>query len=134
MTNPAVRRKPRHTPDARSPDTVDMASRRRFPRYPTECPAVCIWSGNGEGSTQWDVTIINASQGGFGLSRDLPVPKHTPIIISIPEIGDFLCSIAWKSDSGCGVQLQTEIGWLTDKEARRLATGLSHVDTARRKS
>ena len=125
MANSAAQRRPSRRDEAGVQD-----SRRMYPRHPTNCPAVCIWSGQG----QWDVTIINASQGGFGLSRDLPVPKDTPIIIAIPEIGDFLCSIAWKSASGCGVQLQTEIGWLTDKEARRLATGLSHVDTARLKS
>jgi PilZ domain len=123
MANTAIQRRPE--PDAHSePDTKSMASRRKFARHPTNCPAVCILGGQ----AKHDVTIINASQGGFGLSCDLPVPEGAQIVISIPQIGDFLGSVVWKNGERCGVQLLTEAGWLNDEEAKRLASGLMSVD------
>lgn len=107
---------------------VHPASMRRFPRYPTACPATCFVDGR----ERWDVIITDASQGGFGLSQDLPVPRGTHVIISIPQIGDFLCAVVWKKDGRCGVELASESGWLTDVEAKRLASGLERVDAAGR--
>jgi PilZ domain len=125
MAHTAIQRQPE--PDTHSePDIDSMASRRKFARYPTHCPAVCILPGQ----AQQNVTIINASQGGFGLSCDLPVPEGTQIVISIPQIGDFLGAVVWKNGERCGVELLTEAGWLDDEEAKRLASGLSRVDSA----
>jgi PilZ domain len=115
-------------------NTALMASQRRYPRYPTNCPAICSLGGRGHDHQQWDVTIINASQGGFGLATDLPVPEGTEIVISVPQIGDFLGSVVWKNGERCGIQLLTEAGWLNDDEAKRLASGLSSVEGAVRKA
>jgi PilZ domain len=129
MTKSAAKRQT--APELGVNDRSDAAgTMRRFPRYPTQCPATC----SVDGFDHWAVVIVDASQGGFGLSRDLPVPRGTHVIISIPQIGDFLCAIAWKKAGRCGVELASESGWLTDDEAKRLAGGLDRVETAGRRS
>ncbi len=128
MAKRAIQRRPE--PDAEAAaDASAKEFRRKYPRHPTNCPAICSVSGRGT----WDVVVIDASQGGFGLSCDLPVPEGTQIVISIPQIGDFLGSVVWKNGERCGVKLLTEAGWLNDAEAKRLANGLASFDAGARK-
>jgi PilZ domain len=105
-----------------NPDAA-AASRRKYPRYATNCSVAC----KAVDGSIWDATIINASRGGFGLSRDLPLPEGADVLISIAGVGDYRCSIAWKRSDRCGLQLYAEIDWLTEDAADRLASGLAQL-------
>jgi hypothetical protein len=50
------------------------------------------------------------SEGGFGLSRDLPVDVSFALTIIIADIGTFPCTLAWKDDDKCGVRLMRTAG------------------------
>ena len=106
-----------------NPDAA-AASRRKYPRYATHCPVTCK-AGDGR---IWDATIINASRGGFGLSRDLPLAKGADVLISIAGVGDHRCSIAWKRSDRCGLQLYADVDWLSEDAADRLAGGLAQLN------
>lgn len=57
---------------------------------------------------QWAVTIIDASEGGFGLSCTLPLPVDSRILVDVGGIGTFPCRIAWQAQGRCGLQLLQE--------------------------
>jgi hypothetical protein len=114
--------------DMNEPATTDAKCRRKFVRHPTNWPAVCSLSEQ----QKWDVVIIDASEGGFGLSCDLPVPEGTHITITIEQIGQFRASIVWQGSNRCGVKLLAEPDAPTDDEIVRLADGLRLISNRRR--
>lgn len=84
--------------------------RRRHTRYPANWPACCIL----DDAFECNVVIENTSDGGFGLSRSLPVDVGTRMIISVEQIGDFACRLAWKDHDRCGVELLPDNGRFSD--------------------
>ena len=104
-------------------ESENPAQRRQHPRYPTKWPALCEAAGVG----MWPVTIINASEGGFGLSRDLPVEVGAELTIRISEIGDFPCALVWKREDRCGVRLLRAKGSFSDDQISGLAAGLAII-------
>lgn len=77
------------------------AGRRKHHRQPVNWPAVCRSDSFGD----WNVTIVEASDEGFGLDRALPIPLESRFRIELSGIGTFLCRIAWSSGGRCGVEL-----------------------------
>ena len=96
------------------------SERRKHKRVPVHWAACCI----GDQDTYWDTVIVDASEGGFGLSRDLPLEIGARLKIAIADVGTFPCRIAWKSPSKCGVELEDEEQFVGADEADFLATSL----------
>lgn len=96
---------------------------RQHKRYPTNWPGLCAAPGIGS----WNVTIIDASEGGFGLSTDLPLPVGAEFTISIDQVGEFACAIAWKADGRCGLKLLPVAGMISDSDTAGLAIGLGAI-------
>lgn len=102
---------------------ADWDNYRQHKRYPTNWPAHCSAPGIGS----WNVTIIDASEGGFGLSSDLPLPVDAEFTISIDQVGEFACAIAWKGDGRCGLRLLPVAGMISDHDTVGLAVGLGAI-------
>ncbi|MGH1417576.1 MAG: PilZ domain-containing protein [Hyphomicrobiaceae bacterium] len=98
-----------------------VAGRRRYHRSPANWPAHCFVEGVLDCST----VIVDASEGGFGLSTSLAVPVGTTIIISIAQVGVFPCRLAWKNDKRCGVEMLREDGYLSDTQMASLGSVLT---------
>ncbi len=92
-------------------------SQRRHERYPTRWPASCTQNGR----DVWDVMIIDASEGGFGLSDDIPVPENSIVRIDIDQVGGFQCRIAWKNGRRCGMQIVDDKNSLNPDEVIELS-------------
>ena len=90
--------------------------RRRHARTPVNWPATCI----AEDGTRVDVTIVDASIGGFCLDRAIPI-VDAHFILAIHQIGTFPCRIAWRKADQCGIELLIEFGQPSDGELRELA-------------
>jgi len=99
---------------------------RQHKRYPTNWPGLCTAPGVGT----WTVTIVDASEGGFGLSSDLPLPVGAEFTIAIDQVGEFACAIAWKGDGRCGLRLLPGAGTISDKDSEGLAFGLEMIAPA----
>lgn len=99
---------------------------RQHKRYPTNWPALCAAAGIGN----WTVTIVDASEGGFGLSSDLPLPVGSEFTISIDQVGEFACAIAWKRDGRCGLKLLPVAGMISASDTVGLALGLHTIAPA----
>lgn len=99
---------------------------RQHRRYPTNWPGLCTAPGVGT----WPVTIVDASEGGFGLSNDLPLPVGAEFTIAIDQVGDFACAIAWKGDGRCGLRLLQGAGTISDSDSAGLAFGLELIAPA----
>lgn len=56
----------------------------------------------------WRVIVINASEGGFELSRDLPLDTGELVQIVIEDVGVFPCRVAWKMRNRCGLEVLRE--------------------------
>ena len=104
------------TAPSRLDDSFAESERRREDRQPCNWPAHCYAEGTGD----WQVTIVDASHGGFGLSRDLPLDQGARLEISVEQIGVFPCRIAWKNGDRCGLELLREDGFVTDDQAAEL--------------
>lgn len=102
---------------------AEAVYQRLHRRYPTNWPAHCAAPGIGT----WNVTIIDASEGGFGLSSDLPLPVDAEFTISIDQVGEFACAIAWKGDGRCGLRLLPVAGMISDHDTAGLAVGLDAI-------
>lgn len=96
------------------------SERRRHNRVPVSWAARCIV----DSETYWNATIVDASEGGFGLSRDLPLEIDERLAIAIADVGTFPCRVAWKSSTKCGVELEDEEDFLRIDEADLLASAL----------
>ena len=107
-----------------APSGLDVSAtdseRRREDRQPCNWPAHCHAVGAGD----WQVTIVDASQGGFGLSCDLPLERGTRLDISVQDVGVFPCRIAWKNGDRCGLELLREDGFVTEDQADQLTNFL----------
>ncbi len=101
-------------------NATSLGNRRKYHRYPANWPARCVV----DGVLDCDTTIVDASEGGFGLSISLPVPVGTTIVVSISQVGVFPCRLAWKNDKRCGVQMLREDGHLSFEQMADLSTFL----------
>ncbi len=81
--------------------TAVAIDRRRHERYDLLLPAICRFT---DGREQ-DVMIVDASEGGFGLDRNLGIAVDTEFEITMAEAGTFPCRLAWFDDTRCGVAL-----------------------------
>ncbi len=77
------------------------SDRRRHERYNLRLAAICRFA---DGSEQ-HVMVVDASEGGFGLDRNLGVGVDTEFQITMAEAGTFPCRLAWFDDARCGVAL-----------------------------
>lgn len=73
--------------------------RREHERHAANWPARCY---HDQGA--WKATVIDVSEGGVGLDRDLPVAKDEIITLELPDVGSYTCRVAWKRDGRCGLQ------------------------------
>ncbi|MFT5507720.1 MAG: hypothetical protein ACI89J_000788 [Hyphomicrobiaceae bacterium] len=98
-------------------------SRRRHKRHPVNWPARCLIDGQSELA----VTILDASKGGFGISRDLPVLQGSRLQIDIDQVGLFLCRIAWKDTDRCGLELLDDSEDLSPSDVEQLSDVLGDI-------
>ena len=110
--------------------TQSWAERRQHKRYETNWPAHCV-AASGK---SWNVTIIDASPGGFGLSRNLPVAKLTDLAITIEDIGTFSCTLVWKGKNASGLKLHNPAETLSENQTSDLASGLARIVNKKLKS
>lgn len=82
-----------------------LVEKRVDNRTPVDWKARCFTGPE----TYWDVTIIDTSDGGFGLSASLPLGIGDQLQIAIDGIGVFPCKLAWKDDVRCGIALLDEV-------------------------
>ncbi len=99
------------------------ADQRRYKRQTVNWPACCRFGGQ-----KWDVTIVDASNGGFGLDTRLPIAVGTNLQIVIEQVGQFECRIAWSNDTRCGLEFLRERGDLTAGQANELCSLLLRED------
>lgn len=94
---------PDGTVDPRQPGREEN---RRHVRHAIVCPAVCsIEQRQSSASPTWDAIIVDVSEGGFGLSCDLPLDVEARLWITVAGVGSYPCRLAWKRDDRCGLQL-----------------------------
>jgi PilZ domain len=96
---------------------------RRYERYETNWPARC----HAADGRIWNVTIVDASSGGFGLSCDLPLPKFTDLTIIIEDVGMLRCTLVWKGKNGSGLKLHYPVDTLSKDQMSGMALGLKGI-------
>ena len=89
---------------------------RRQTRYSTEWSARCV----GLDGKYWDVTVVDVSEDGFGLSMDLPVPVDTHVDVALADVGVFPGRVVWKGGGRCGLQLMRERAVVTEEQSAKL--------------
>lgn len=80
---------------------LNFEERRRHQRYALNSPAVCRLPDGRDLA----VTIIDASEGGFGIDCNIGLAVDTVFEIVMAEAGTFRCRLAWFDDERCGVEL-----------------------------
>lgn len=98
-------------------------NKRRHKRQTVNWPACCRF-----GDKEWNVTIVDASNGGFGLDTRLPIAPGTNLQIAINQVGEFGCRIAWISNTRCGLELLRNQGDLTAGQEKELCSILSRAN------
>ena len=98
---------------------------REHDRYRVNWPASCTMNAD----QYWHATIVDASRGGLGLDRDLPVETGQILTIALPQIGTYSCQIAWKGKGRCGVKFLDEDS-LADVSLNELAAFLDRNPSA----
>ncbi len=90
--------------------------RRRQPRRLVNWAACC----RGPDGTTWNVTVVDVSEGGFGLSQALPLPVNSRIVVDFGEAGEFPCRIAWSAGGRCGLRLLEEEAVMSEQGSDKL--------------
>lgn len=80
------------------------------------------------GERSWDATVVDASVGGIGIDRDLPVEKGALLTAVLPGIGSYPCRMAWKYDGRCGFQFVKAKDDLPDEAITSLADSILLID------
>ena len=80
--------------------------------------------------TFWNVTILDTSDGGFGLSETLPLNIGDELKIAIDGIGVFPCKLAWKDDGRCGIGLLDEAHDMSSEDGAILDRVFADIGTA----
>lgn len=98
--------------------------RREYERHQTNWPAKCFY-----GSHVWPAVVVDVSQGGVGLDRDLPVMKDETIALEMQDIGTYVCRVAWKQGNRCGLQFLKRTDELSDDAIDGLASSIHALDS-----
>ncbi len=96
-------------------------NRRQHERQSVNWSAMCFI----DELEKWAVTIVDASDGGFGLSGNIPLSIDSRFWICMDGIDTFPCKLIWKESARSGVQLLDQDESLTDEAANHLANLLS---------
>ena len=79
--------------------------------------------------TFWDITILDTSEGGFGLSEVLPLEIGDRLKIAIDGIGVFPCKMVWKARGRCGISLLDEDHDMSTDDVAALDSVFANLDT-----
>ena len=105
-------------------DDARNDERRKHPRYRVNIAASCLL----DGLEPLEVLVIDMSHGGFGLDCALPVEQGTQVTISFPDHEmKYRATVAWKSDTRCGVQLLPDEDHISKATSDEIAIMLSRI-------
>ena len=105
-------------------DDARNDERRKHPRYRVNIAASCLL----DGLEPLEVLVIDMSHGGFGLDCALPVEQGTQVTISFPDHEmKYRATVAWKSDTRCGVQLLPDKDHISETTSDEIAVMLSRI-------
>ena len=100
--------------------------RRKHQRYRVNIEARCYM----EGFDAIKVVVTDISEGGYGLNCALPVSEGTSLAIFFPETEmTFTASVAWMTETRCGLQLRPGSGHLSGAASDKLADLLEKLVT-----
>jgi PilZ domain len=89
------------TPEYKEPGIEN----RRHTRHCVAWPAICF----AEGGVRFEATIVNASEGGFGLMGPaLAFGVDSILYVDFDQIGTFRCRVAWTQENRFGVEIMDD--------------------------
>lgn len=112
---------------------ASSTGQRRFDRLTCSWPASCYASG----MDRFDATVIDISEGGFGLvGPDFQMEAGGELYIDFQNIGTFFCRLAWRQGPRFGVEILDGQGLRDpERDAALVAAlnGLERQNLARQK-
>lgn len=111
-------------PDHHAEASTAQPFRREYERHQTNWPARCFY-----GNHVWPAVVVDVSQGGVGLDRDLPAMKDETITLEMHDVGTYLCRVAWKHSNRCGLQFLKRTDELSDDAIDGLASSIHALDS-----